>query len=391
MRSMLGLKAPASGSELRARGYEAGARMGSGQFGYAVLVTKACPSGAPESRTYVAKLQKFRHLPSEDKERMQREVDAMRTLAEAGHPYLVRFRESFVEGDKLCIIMDYCDSGDLAVRIKRQREVGHGQQFPEAQVQRWLAQLIAGLDFLHAMHVLHRDIKPSSERLPPGYPCARASEASAHLIPPRGVGARADLFLHRGSELKIGDLGLSKQILAGIAGAQKHTQCGSPVYLAPEVHMSQAYDGKVDIWAAGCTLYEVMMLRRAFTGDDMEEILAKVVYAVRAPRRRRRHREAAADPAAPPRHRHSNTARSLATGRPNWRSCCSRCSGCAPRSGRRHVSSSRARTSRRRWRRSTRRPSRTWCAPRRRRRRRRGASSSPDASARRVCERGRAT
>ena len=56
MRSMLGLKAPASGSELRARGYEAGARMGSGQFGYAVLVTKACPSGAPESRTYVAKL-----------------------------------------------------------------------------------------------------------------------------------------------------------------------------------------------------------------------------------------------------------------------------------------------------------------------------------------------
>ena len=174
MRSMLGLKAPASGSELRARGYEAGARMGSGQFGYAVLVTKACPSGAPESRTYVAKLQKFRHLPSEDKERMQREVDAMRTLAEAGHPYLVRFRESFVEGDKLCIIMDYCDSGDLAVRIKRQREVGHGQQFPEAQVQRWLAQLIAGLDFLHAMHVLHRDIKPSSERLPPAT-LARAS------------------------------------------------------------------------------------------------------------------------------------------------------------------------------------------------------------------------
>ena len=288
---MLGLKAPASGSELRARGYEAGARMGSGQFGYAVLVTKACPSGAPESRTYVAKLQKFRHLPSEDKERMQREVDAMRTLAEAGHPYLVRFRESFVEGDKLCIIMDYCDSGDLAVRIKRQREVGHGQQFPEAQVQRWLAQLIAGLDFLHAMHVLHRDIKPSSERrVPSRRPAtlARASEASAHTSSIPAAAARADLFLHRGSELKIGDLGLSKQILAGIAGAQKHTQCGSPVYLAPEVHMSQAYDGKVDIWAAGCTLYEVMMLRRAFTGDDMEEILAKVVYAVRAPRLRRR-------------------------------------------------------------------------------------------------------
>ena len=85
-------------------------------------------------------------------------MDAMRTLAEAGHPYLVRFRESFVEGDKLCIIMDYCDSATW-----RSGSSGRGRwpraQFPEAQVQRWLAQLIAGLDFLHAMHVLHQAVE----------------------------------------------------------------------------------------------------------------------------------------------------------------------------------------------------------------------------------------
>ena len=89
--------------------------------------------------------------------------------------------------------------------------------------------------------------------------------------------------------------------------------------------MSQAYDGKVDIWAAGCTLYEVMMLRRAFTGDDMEEILAKVVYAVPRRRRRHRHREAAADPAAraPPPQQHGPI---FGDWTAELESCCSRCS-----------------------------------------------------------------
>ena len=143
--------------------------------------------------------------------------------------------------------------------------------------------------------------------------------------------------------------------------------------------MSQAYDGKVDIWAAGCTLYEVMMFGRAFTGDDMEEILAKVVYAVRAPCCCRRHREAASG--RPRRHHHSNTARSLATGcrmeelllamlrmrtkeRPTAR---------APYGA--HLAPAVATIDPQ---------ARTWCAPRRRRRRH-GASSSPDASARDAC------
>jgi len=301
MRSMLGLKAPASGSELRARGYEAGARMGSGQFGYAVLVTKACPSGAPESRTYVAKLQKFRHLPSEDKERMQREVDAMRTLAEAGHPYLVRFRESFVEGDKLCIIMDYCDSGDLAVRIKRQREVGHGQQFPEAQVQRWLAQLIAGLDFLHAMHVLHRDIKPSSERLPPpGYPCARVrGERPPHPSPrrrrarrslpppgqraqdrrPRAVEADPGGHRRRAEAHAVRLSRVPRARGAHVPGVRRQGR-----HLGGGLHAVRGDDAPPRLH------------RRRHGGDPRQSRLR----GARSPCRRRRHREAAADPAAPP-------------------------------------------------------------------------------------------
>ena len=63
--------------------------------------------------------------------------------------------------------------------------------------------------------------------------------------------------MHKGS-MKLGDLGLSKQVLLTMTGAQKHTQCGSPLYLAPEVHMGQKYDKKVDVWGVGCVLFEMV-------------------------------------------------------------------------------------------------------------------------------------
>ena len=53
------------------------------------------------------------------------------------HPHLVRFRESFTTEDHLCIIMDFCQGGDLQQRLKAQR----GETLPEATVVLWLAQL----------------------------------------------------------------------------------------------------------------------------------------------------------------------------------------------------------------------------------------------------------
>jgi NIMA (never in mitosis gene a)-related kinase len=47
------------------------------------------------------------------------------------------------------------------------------------------------------------------------------------------------------------------------------TRVGTPLYLAPELIMSQPYDHKVDIWAIGCALYHLSSLEPPFQADNL--------------------------------------------------------------------------------------------------------------------------
>lgn len=116
------------------------------------------------------------------------------------------FRQTFKAHGHFVIIMDFCDSGDLAQHISNQQ--ASQTYFPEATVQLWFAQILSAVDYLHCRRVMHRDIKP------------------------------ANVFVHRGNQLKLGDLGLSKTTLDA-TNPKFHTMCGSPLYLAPEVHMGE--------------------------------------------------------------------------------------------------------------------------------------------------------
>ena len=232
--------------KLESMGYERGEELGRGSFGYAIKVRRK-----QDGRFYVAKLQKYNQMDVEEQEFCIREIQNMRQLI---HPHLVRFRESFRTENHLCIIMDLCDDGDLSQRIFARRDAG--DPFPETTVIMWFLQLLSGVDYLHTNKMMHRDIKP------------------------------ANVFMHQ-NMIKLGDLGLSKQVFTGVSKAGIHTQCGSPLYLAPEVHMGSengacVYTSSVDIWAMGCTLFEIMMLKRAFgsnNGEGKMETLRAVVEA----------------------------------------------------------------------------------------------------------------
>ena len=71
------------------------------------------------------------HLPAKEKEAALQEAEVLRQMS---HSNIVTCHESFIEGDKLYIVMDYADGGDLAKAIQRRRETAR----PFSEVVRFL-------------------------------------------------------------------------------------------------------------------------------------------------------------------------------------------------------------------------------------------------------------
>lgn len=59
-----------------------------------------------------------------DKKQKEEALNEVIVLKEMRHPYIITYRESFMEKRCLCIVMDYADGGDMYTRIAKQKEIG---------------------------------------------------------------------------------------------------------------------------------------------------------------------------------------------------------------------------------------------------------------------------
>ncbi|EWC90098.1 hypothetical protein PFNF54_01222 [Plasmodium falciparum NF54] len=70
------------------------------------------------------------------------------------HPFIVRYKEAFVEDCVLYVAMDYCINGDLGKVIKKHKELE--TPIPEKKIKRWLLQIIMAIKFIHDKKLIHR-------------------------------------------------------------------------------------------------------------------------------------------------------------------------------------------------------------------------------------------
>ncbi|KAG3293128.1 NIMA related kinase 5 [Ictidomys tridecemlineatus] len=214
--------------------------IGEGAFGKAYLAKEKL-----DSKHCVIKEINFAKMPIQDKEASKKEVIL---LAKMKHPNIVTFFSSFQENSRLFIVMEYCDGGDLAKRILRQR----GVLFSEDQILGWFVQISLGLKHIHDRKILHRDIKSQN------------------------------IFLSKnGMVAKLGDFGIARVLNNSMELAR--TCVGTPYYLSPEICQSKPYNNKTDIWSLGCVLYELCTLKHPFEGSNLHQLVLKICQAHFAP------------------------------------------------------------------------------------------------------------
>lgn len=209
--------------------------LGRGSYGTAMLVTEK-----REGNRRVIKEINLATMPKKAQREAQMEAGFLRSLS---HVNITAYYDAFVEGTKLCIVMEYADNGDLSKAVKEKK--AEGSFFDQAQSLVIFTQCVLALRLIHSRHVLHRDLKCQN------------------------------IFLMKNGVVKLGDFGIAK--LLDNTCAQAVTVIGTPSYLSPEVINNTPYGIKADIWALGIVLYELLALEAPFQGTNLAALVVKIV------------------------------------------------------------------------------------------------------------------
>jgi len=189
-----------------------------------------------------------------DGPRTARLLEEARLIATLRHPNIVRVHDAgFTANGTPYLEMEYLPGEDLATRLARcgprpwseVREIGIG--------------LARALTDVHALQVVHRDVKPSNCRW-----VAQGSSAVVQLL----------------------DFGVARR--ARTYGAPENIPVGTPLYMAPEQLAGSEHDHRVDVYALGVTLYELLTGALPHHGSTPETLFEEKAFAsVASPRRGR--------------------------------------------------------------------------------------------------------
>jgi len=213
--------------------------LGKGTFGEAWLVVSKA-----SGRNYVMKEMQTGAWEDKEKEQSMNEVNI---LASCNHINIVRYAGAYIvhkglASERILIIMEYADAGDLSMLLRKQRSVK--ELLPEADILSWFVQILFALQYIHKKNILHRDLKTQN------------------------------IFLTSQSLIKVGDFGISKSLNHTLDLAT--TAIGTPHYLSPEICKRQPYNHKSDMWSLGCVLYELCALQLAFPADNFIQLVQSI-------------------------------------------------------------------------------------------------------------------
>ncbi|KAI4157252.1 MAG: hypothetical protein L6R39_000712 [Caloplaca ligustica] len=156
------------------------------------------------------------------------------------HPYVVKLFYAFQDQEKLYLILEYAQGGELFTRMLTEG------MFPEETAAFYMAEMILALNHLHnTVGVVYRDLKPENCLL----------DADGHLL--------------------LTDFGLSKVAVDGAYNCRSMT--GTLEYMAPEVVQCQSYGAEVDWWSFGVLGFELLVGNSPFHANNDAKIQEKIV------------------------------------------------------------------------------------------------------------------
>jgi serine/threonine protein kinase len=178
---------------------------------------------------------KFKKLAGSNLQAFQREVGV---LASVSHPALLGFIGA-TDSPPFCIVTEWMAGGTLYTEIHKQKKLNATQLTIAA------FDIARGMQFLHSLNIIHRDLKS------------------------------LNVLFNENGRAHICDFGFSRH--AGGEEALMTQNVGTPHWMAPELlNSNTSYTSKVDVYAYGLVLWEIVSRQVPFSGLEPAQILVQV-------------------------------------------------------------------------------------------------------------------
>ena len=174
------------------------------------------------------------------RERFLREIQLAAPL---NHPHILPLYDSGEADGFLYFVMPVMKGQTLRDRLRE------GATIPIDEALRIAIEVADALDYAHRHDIVHRDIKPEN------------------------------ILLHEGHAV-VADFGIGKALVAaasttGLMFTQIGVTVGTPAYMSPEQATGDHVDGRSDLFALGCVMYEMLTGEVAFSGQTAQAVIAK--------------------------------------------------------------------------------------------------------------------
>ena len=189
-----------------------------------------------------------------DEKVLQRFFNEAKALSIVQHPSIVKvFEFGQLDDGTAFIMMEFLDGEPLLQELARAQRLGQRQPLP-LLLERG-RQIAAALAISHEKGVVHRDLKPEN----------------VFILP--------DPVAPLGERVKLLDFGIAKFLDGPSRKTTVGTILGTPLYMAPEqCEGRQDLDEKVDVYALGVMLYEMLAGRLPFDADTNAAIMRQHLF-----------------------------------------------------------------------------------------------------------------
>ncbi len=153
-----------------------------------------------------------------------------KTLARLSHPHTVTIHDIGNVGELYYMAMEYLPNGTLKERIAAGLTPEQGITL--------IRQIASALGYAHAQGLVHRDVKP------------------------------ANILFRADGTAVLSDFGIAKSLDDRTQFTQAGFAVGTPSYMSPEQARGQEIDGRADLYALGVVLYEILVGKLPYNGND---------------------------------------------------------------------------------------------------------------------------